>query len=792
MRVSESWLREMVGPAPGREELVAQLTMAGLEVEAVESAAPFFSGVRIGEIREIASHSDADRLRVCQLGLSEGEILQIVTGASNVRVGMRVPVAVVGASLPGGVDIGASRLRGVPSAGMLCSEKELGLAESAEGIMELPADAPVGADVREFLGLDDGVIELSLTPNRADCLSMEGVAREVAVLNDCDRKTVDCAPVAPRITEEWPVAIDASAECPRYLGRLIRGVDRAAVTPLWMKERLRRAGLRSLGPLVDVTNYVLLELGQPLHAFDAGKIAGTVRVRRARGGEKLLLLSDQEINLDGEVLVIADDAGPLALAGVMGGRPSAVSEGTTDIFLECAFFSPDFMMGRARRFGLHTDSSHRFERGVDPTLQHRAIERATRLILDIAGGQAGPVTERVARAALPERRPIALRWERVRKILGLPFAREEVANILGRLGLALESTADGWYATPPGFRFDLSLEADLIEEVGRVYGYDRLPRRIPALGSALSVPSESRVTLERIQDLLVDRDYREAVTYSFVDREILARLTPEVEAIPLRNPISAELGVMRTTLWGGLLRAAQFNLNRREGRVRLFESGLRFRLENGAIVQERCLAGLATGLSADEQWGILSRVADFFDVKADVEAVLALSKRQGDFRFVPLGHPALHPGQSAAILGGERTVGWLGMLHPQLEKELDFPAPVFLFEIELAALEDRPLPAFRPLSKFPPVRRDLAVVVKEHVQAGEVLQSIARLGSPLIRQAWLFDLYRGQGIESGCKSLAIGLNLQDSEETLTDERINAVVAEVQQNLARDCQAQLRI
>jgi phenylalanyl-tRNA synthetase beta chain len=792
MRVSESWLREMVDPSLSREELVAQLTMAGLEVEAVEPAAPPFSGVCVGEIREIAPHPDADRLRVCQVDFSAGETLQIVTGASNVRVGMRVPVAVAGARLPDGLKIGASKLRGVPSAGMLCSEKELGLAEAAEGIMELPADAPLGMDVREFLGLDDALIELSLTPNRADCLSMEGIAREVAALNALAWNPLECAPVQSQGAEVWPVEIETPEDCPRYLGRLIRGVDPAAATPLWMKERLRRAGLRSLGPLVDVTNYVLLELGQPLHAFDAAKLSGAVRVRRARMGETLLLLNDQEIVLDGETLIIADDGGPLALAGVMGGRPSAVSDATRDIFLECAFFSPGLMMGRARRFGLHTDSSHRFERGVDPTLQRRAIERATQLILSIAGGQAGPISERVTESALPERRPIPLRLERVRKILGLPIEAKDVKGILTRLGLVLEATPEGWLATPPGFRFDLGLEADLIEEVARVHGYDHLPRRSPALGSTLSAPSETRVALARVQDLVVDRGYREAVTYSFVDREILERLTPEIAAIPLKNPISTELGVMRTTLWAGLLRAAQFNLNRREARVRLFESGLRFRLENGAIVQERCLAGLVTGLAAEEQWSIPTRAADFYDVKADVEAVLSLSGRRDAFCFAQASHLALHPGQSAAILAGGRTVGWLGMLHPQLENELDFPSPVFLFEIEQATLEDRPLPVFRPLSKFPPVRRDIAVVVRDSVQAGDVLQSIAGLGHPLIRQAWLFDLYRGQGIESGCKSLAIGLNLQDPEETLTDERIEAVVGDVLQSLARDCQAQLRI
>jgi phenylalanyl-tRNA synthetase beta chain len=629
MRFSEAWLREFVDPPLDTPQLVHQLTMAGLEVGGAEAAAGNFSGVVVGEILEAQPHPQADRLKVCRVDAGRAEPLQIVCGAPNARVGLKAPLALAGAELPGGLAIKRSELRGVVSEGMLCSSRELEIDESAAGLLELPADAPVGTDLRDYLTLNDRLIEIDLTPNRADCLSVLGVAREVALLNGLDLNPPDIAGVPVASAATLPVVLEAPAACPRYLGRSIKGVDRSAPTPLWMKERLRRSGLRSLDPVVDVTNYVLLELGQPLHAFDADKLAGGIRVRLAEAGEKLRLLNDQELELHADVLVIADAEQALALAGIMGGSASAVSDSTRDIFLECAFFSPAAIAGKARRYGLNTDSSHRFERGVDPDLQERAMERATRLILEIAGGEAGPVTEASSPEHLPRRDPILLRASRIERLLGLQIDPERVADILARLGLNPEPVAEGWRVTPPGFRFDMAIEADLIEEIGRVYGYDRLPRRSPSIPTAMRPESEKALRLDRVKDLLVDRGYQEAVTYSFVEAGLQQLIEPEIPGLVLKNPISAELAVMRTGLWVGLLDAALKNLNRQQGRVRLFESGLKFSGTTAEIAQCKSIAGLALGSVVEEQWGERARPVDFFDVKADVEALVALTARAG-------------------------------------------------------------------------------------------------------------------------------------------------------------------
>lgn len=791
MRFSEAWLREYVNPSVSTDDLVAQLTMAGLEVDSVEPAAGAFNGVRVGEVLEVQPHPQADRLRVCRVAAGGPEPLQIVCGAPNARVGLKAPLAVEGAELPGGMKIGKSQLRGVDSFGMLCSAKELGFEDGQAGLLKLAADAPTGADLREYLKLDDSIIEVDLTPNRADCLSVQGIAREVALLNGLDW-SVPAAPAVEAASDaQLAVHLKAPEACPRYLGRLIRNVDRTAETPLWMKERLRRSGVRSLGPLVDVTNYVLLDLGQPLHAFDAAKLEGSVQVRLARAGETLRLLNDQEITLDGETLVIADEAKALALAGIMGGADSAVGEGTRDIFLECAFFTPLAIMGKARRYGLATDSSHRFERGVDPEMQTRAIEYATQLILDICGGEAGPIVEALAAEHLPERAPVQLRSARVAKLLGIVIADEEVESILRRLGMQVQKQPAGWQVTPPGFRFDIAIEVDLIEEIGRVYGYNRLPRTDAASHMELRPVSEAVVDIERIKDLLVDRGYQEAITYSFVDAATQLKIEPELEVIPLQNPISSELGVMRTGLWCGLLDAALKNLNRQQTRVRLFEAGLRFTRREGAIVQEKSLAGLVLGDAREEQWGEATRRVDFFDLKADLEAILRLTGHEGAVRFAAGQHPALHPGQSALItLGGEK-LGWAGMLHPSLEKELGFDSRVFLFELDQGILLSREVPAFKPLSRFPQVRRDLAVIVDETVKAADVAACVQGCARDLIRQVLLFDVYQGPGIEAGKKSLALGLVLQDDADTLTDARVDAVMTAVVAELVNVFNGKLR-
>lgn len=792
MRFSEAWLRDCVNPPIATDQLVAQLTMAGLEVDSVEPVAGSFQGVVVGEILDIAPHPQADRLRVCRVAAGGPSPLTIVCGAPNVHAGMRAPLAVEGAVLPGGLQIQPSELRGVLSQGMLCSAKELGIDDGQGGLLELPADAPVGQDLREYLQLDDVSIEVDLTPNRADCLSVEGIAREVALLNGMDWS----APAAPENAvnsgASLPVTVDAPEACPRYLGRLIRGVHRTAATPLWMRERLRRSGIRSLGPIVDVTNYILLELGQPLHAFDAAKLEGGIQVRFAAHGERLALLNDQEITLDEDVLVIADQSRALALAGIMGGKDSAVGDTTVDVFLECAFFAPEVIMGKARRFGLTTDSSHRFERGVDPNLQLRAIERATELLLATTGGAAGPIVEAAAKAHLPRRHPILLREDRVSKLLGVSIPSVQTAGLLTRLGMSLEPRPEGWRVTPPSFRFDIAIEADLIEEIGRVHGYDHIPRRSPSMTMELQPESESLVDVERVKDILVDRGYQEAITYSFVDGAKQALIEPGIEGLPLKNPISSDLAVMRTGLWCGLLDAALRNSNRQQSRIRLFEAGLRFARRGGEIVQEKSLAGLAMGSAYEEQWGEPRRPIDFFDMKADVEAILRLSGHEADAVFVPGEHPALHPGQSAVIMiGGQARLGWLGMLHPRLEKELGIETRVYLFELDQSLLLQRQIAAFKSLSRFPQVRRDIAVIVDQQVKAGELVACVRRQSPSLIRQIMIFDVYQGQGITAGKKSIAFGLILQGDAETLTDEKVDAVIEGVMTELAKEFNAQLR-
>ncbi|RYU63243.1 phenylalanine--tRNA ligase subunit beta [Methylolobus aquaticus] len=791
MRLSERWLRTYVDPAADSGQLVHQLTMAGLEVDSAVRAAPAFSGVVVAEVEAIAPHPQADRLKVCQVGIGAAQPLQIVCGAPNVAVGMRAPLAVEGARLPGGMAIGRSKLRGVESQGMLCSAKELGLEDSASGLLPLPVDAPVGQDFREYLDLDDQILEVDLTPNRADCLSVEGIAREVAVL--FGQAVPD--PVPPSVvvvgSDVFPVAVTAPEACPRYLGRIIRNIRGGAVTPLWMKERLRRCGVRSLDPVVDVTNYVLLELGQPLHAFDLARLKGGIEVRFARAGDRLTLLNDQTVEPDPDTLVIADRERPLALAGIMGGRDSAVTAETRDLFVECAFFAPTAISGRARRYGLATESSHRFERGVDPELQLRAIERCTQLIVELVGGEPGPVFDVSEPGSLPVRDEIVLRADRVEKVLGLAIDEDLVESILRRLSMQVSSLSGGWRVRPPSFRFDITREIDLIEEVGRVYGYDRIPQRAPMLPAAMQPATEHRLDADRFRDALVDRGYQEAITYSFVEPTLLQRLEPDVPSLAVKNPISAEMAVMRTTLWAGLLDAALKNQARQESRVRLFEVGTKFINAPEGLRQPNVLAGLAMGPRRPEQWSEAAGEIDFFDIKGDIEAMFVLSGRAKELSFVTAEHPALHPGQTAAILIAGQRAGCLGMLHPALQKSLGFGQNVFLFELELAESLGRRVPRFTPLSKFPRVRRDLAVVVDEAITSADVVACVRVAGEDLIRHVVLFDVYQGTGIAAGKKSIAFGLILQADDETLTDARVDQVVGLVMERLTTELAAELR-
>jgi phenylalanyl-tRNA synthetase beta chain len=791
MRFSEAWLREWVDPPLDTQALADQLSLSGLEVDAVEAAAPHFSGVVVGHVQQVEPHANAEKLRVCQVDLGDGVPVGIVCGAANVAAGQRVAVAAVGARLPGDFKIKRAKLRGVESNGMICSASELGLAESSDGILVLPGDAPVGEDLRAWMALDDHCIELDLTPDRADCLSVAGVAREVAVLNRVDLHVPRIEPVAALSEARVPVQLMAPAACPRYLCRVVRNLDPRAATPLWMQERLRRSGLRSLGIVVDVTNYVLLELGQPMHAFDLESIRAPIEVRMARAGEALRLLNGDRVELRDDTLVIADAAQPIALAGIMGGADTAVGDDTRDILLEAAFFAPASISGKARSYGLHTDSSHRFERGVDATRCALAMERATALLLAVAGGEPGPVTEAVAAASLPTAPTIALRRRRIAQLLGLALDDAAVMDILERLGMTLTGVADGWQVTPPPARFDLQLEVDLIAELGRVHGYDRIPVTHARSAAATRAPLEMAYDPQRARRLLLDRGYFEAVTYSFVSPELQQLVEPEQTPLALANPLSAELSVMRTSLWPGLLQALRQNLARQQSRVRLFESGLRFRPDGDALHQEPMLAGAIVGPVLPEQWGAAAVDADFFDVKADVEALLQAAGCGAELVFAPARRSALHPGQAARVERSGRVVGWLGSIHPSLAARLDLPATVQLFELETSALGGAARPAFAPLSKFPSIRRDIAVVVDLAVDFAAIERSIRATAGELLRDVKLFDVYVGEKVDSGRKSIALGLILQATSQTLTEDDVGRVMGRVLDGLQADVGAVLR-
>lgn len=784
MKFSENWLRSFVNPPLSSEALAHALTMAGLEVEALESAAPPFANIVVAEVLEAAKHPEADRLNVCRVNTG-GNVLQIVCGAGNVAPGIKVPCAVVGAVLPGGLEIKRAKLRGVESHGMLCSAKELGLAESSDGLLVLAADAPPGVSIRDYLGLDDKLFTLKLTPNRSDCLSLYGVARDVAAVTDSALAVVECRPAAIATARKLTLRVDQPEACPRYAGRVIEGVNPQAVTPPWMVQRLERSGLRSLGPVVDVTNYVLLELGQPLHAFDLAKIDGGITVRFARPGEQLRLLNEQVLALQADMLVISDDAKALALAGIMGGAGSAVSGGSVDIFLESAFFSPGVIAGKSRQLGFGSDSSYRFERGVDFGNTVVALERATRLILEICGGAAGEIVESIAQ--LPARAPVTVRAERVRRILGLPLDDTAIGDLLGRLHLECAAAGGVFRITPPSYRFDLAIEEDFIEEVARLHGYEHIPEPSPrAALTLLPVPEDARA-LPALKQLLAVRDYQEIISYAFVNEAWERDFAANEQPVRLLNPIAAQLSVMRSSLVGGLVDCLRANLNRKQSRVRVFEAGGCFIRDGGAIRQPVRLAGLCYGNALPEQWGEPSRTLDFFDVKADVEALF----QPYGVRFEAAGHPAFHPGQSARLSVHGEFAGWMGTLHPRWRQEYDLPGNAVVFELELPALLARKKPAYAEISKFPPMRRDLAVVVTEDVSVQAMLDALREGAPEMLTELSLFDVYRGKGVDSDHKSLAFQVLLQDTRKTLTDEEVDAVMARLLDLLVNRFGAKLR-
>ena len=790
MKFSEQWLRSWVSPQATRDELVARLSMAGLEVDSVSPVAGAFSGVIVGEVLSTEQHPDADKLRVCQVS-NGSETFQVVCGAPNVRPGLKIPFATIGAELPGDFKIKKAKLRGVESNGMLCSASELQISEDNDGLLELPADAPVGQDIREYFELNDVSIEVDLTPNRGDCLSLAGLAREVGALYDAPVTRPQIAAVAPAHDEVRPVEVLAPQACPRYLGRVVRNVDLSKPTPRWMVERLRRADVRSIDAAVDVTNYVMLELGQPMHAFDLDVIQGGIRVRMAEEGEKLVLLDGQEVTLRADTLVIADHERALAIAGVMGGEHSGVSATTRDLFLESAFFDTIAVAGKARSYGLHTDSSHRFERGVDSQLAREAMERATALLLEIVGGEAGPIIEAVDEAQLPNIAPISLRAERVEQMLGLKLDDELIVKLLGALGLSVEGGAGQWQVKVPSHRFDISLEVDLIEELARLYGYNRLPVRYPQARLAPQTKAEAVADLPVLRRLLVARGYQEAITYSFIDPKLFELFSPGVQPLTLANPISADMAAMRASLWPGLVKAVEHNLNRQQSRVRLFESGLRFVGQLDELKQEPMLAGVITGSRLPESWAHGRDGVDFFDAKADVEALLAAAGDAGSFAFVPGEHSALHPGQTARIEREGRLVGYLGAIHPELAKTLGIDQPLFLFELLLSEITAGRMPAFKELSRFPEVRRDLALLVDRDVPAENLLADIREQAGEWLTDLRLFDVYQGKGIDPLRKSLAVGLTWQHPSRTLNDDEVSTATQNILTSLEQRFNATLR-
>jgi len=789
MKFPESWLREHVTVSATRDELSARLTAIGLEVEDAQVLGEGLDGVLVAQIVSCAKHPEADRLQVCQVAIGGGQTVQIVCGAPNARPGLKAPLATVGATLPGGIAIGAAKLRGVDSQGMLCSAKELGIDPDASGLLELPADAPVGSPLAAFLGLPDASFELKLTPNRADCFSVRGVAFDVAAAFSAQVNALEIPEAAITSEASLPVELQAGADCPRYCGRVIEAVDATARSPLWLTERLKRAGLRPISPLVDITNYVMLELGQPMHAFDANTLRGPVGVRRGRKGESLKLLDERDVALDDGFLLITDGDRPVALAGVMGGWETRVTDATTRVFLESAHFAPSVIIGRARRIGLHTDASHRFERGVDPQLPRYALERATALVLQVMGGRAGAITEAALPEHLPQPQPVALRRARLARVLGITVADAEVERILRALGMQVMATAEGWSVLPPTRRFDIAIEEDLIEEVARIHGYDAIPTTTPSGQIRLVAPVEGRVADAVLRRQLTGRDYLEAINYAFVDGGTLATWQLQGGAVALANPLSGELGVMRTSLRPGLVDALARNRARQQPRVRLFELGRVFQLTEGAPLETPRIAAVACGRQASEQWTAADREVDFFDLKADIEALLALANATAEFR--PDASPHGHPGRSASVWRDGRRIGWVGHLHPGLAKALDLDGEVLGFELDLSPLAERAVPRASELSRYPSVRRDIALVVPETTPWAALQATLETALGPLLREVRLFDRYVGPGLDTGSKSLAMGLIMQDVSRTLTDRDADQAVAIALEALAKDCGARLR-
>jgi len=790
MQFNVNWLKEWVAVDLGAEELAAKLTAAGLEVDDLRPAAEDFTDVVVAEITGCESHPDADKLVVCTVDDGSGSALQIVCGAPNARSGIRVPLARVGAVIGPDFKIKKAKLRGVESSGMLCSARELGLSDDHSGLMELPADAPLGQSLRDYLALDDALIEVDLTPNRADCLSIRGIARDVAAVCDAEYSDLEVEAVPARNDASFTIRLEAPEDCPRYVGRIVRGIDPKAETPLWMAEKLRRCGLRSISPTVDVTNYVLLELGQPMHAFDLDRLDGEIIVRRGRANEKLVLLDETEAELDEDILAICDRSGPVAIAGIMGGLASGVTGETKDILFESAFFNPATVMGKSRRFGMHTDSAHRFERGVDPRGQERAVERATALLIEIAGGEPGPLLVAEEPSLVPVNRPVVLRSKRLNRVIGRDIEPGTVENILRRLGMQVERGAGQWTVTAPSPRFDIEIEEDLIEEIARIYGYDNIPEA-PVSGELPPGMSLGHgVAASRVRDALCAAGFQEAINYSFVDSRQLEAVHQTEHSLPLANPLSSDLDVMRTTLLPGLLGALSRNVRRQHARVRLFETGVVF-LQGDVMNEVERVAAVATGEVSPEQWGISARKIDFFDIKGEVERLLTLKGDDTRAVFSPSQRPWLHPGASAEVVIDAKSIGWCGAIHPAVLKAFSIKESVFSFELDLDALLTREIPFVKEISRYPSMRRDIAILLQEDISFDTVRECIESAAGPYLKRVTVFDVYTGENLKKGYKSLAIGLIFNNVSSNLRDEDVDPAIEGVVSRLESRLGAQLR-
>jgi phenylalanyl-tRNA synthetase beta chain len=791
MKFSEKWLREWVNPKMDVMELSHQLTMVGHEVNSIELQGAKLDDVVIAEIISVDPHPNADRLSICHVSTGKGKPIKLVCGAPNVTVNMKSSLAVAGVQLADGTELRRLKIRGVESNGMLCSAIELGLGDEADGIIAFPNDAPTGLKLSKYLDLPDNVLDVDLTPNRGDCFSIFGIARDVAAMTDIDLTLPDLPSIPASIENVYPVEIGDSSVCPRFVGRVVCDINPCAKTPIWMTERLRRSGFRTIHPVVDISNYVMLELGQPLHAYDLALLQGAIKPRFAKKNEKITLLDEREVNLSKDTLVITDDSGPIGLAGIMGGLSTAVSETTKDVFFEAAFWPTSVIAGRARSYRLHTDASLRFERGVDFEGQARAIERATELLIGISGGDPGPLIDLIDNNQLPLISSILLRKSRLKKILGVDIPNDRVVEILKNLGLNIKNMTDGWEITPPSFRFDLVIEEDLIEEIARIYGYDQIPEKTAKTEVSLGSLVKTTTELEQVAAILVARDYQEIITYSFIDAEKNQQFTGEASELILSNPISSEMSVMRGSLWPGMIEAAGSNVARQQDRIRFFEIGKSFHGTLKEPIEVVRVAGLALGSNLPEQWDVRIKDIDLFDMKSDLETLLKMATTGATIDYDTANHPVLQSGQASNIMRNGHVIGVFGKLHPTIGLKMNLDKGVFLFELDAGLAFTSNIPKSATISKYPTIRRDIAIVVDDEIAAAELIRVAASSVPDIIQKVTIFDVYRGKGIEIGRKSIALGLILQETSRTLTEADADSVIDTVVRNLERKFKAELR-